>query len=126
MSILLAPDDVVVWHPNEEPDEHGWMQTLVPSLAWEGKGNVQESAVARSEPGADGGGGSGPYSPVSLGSAQAFLPLDAPIKPGMVVEAHARTWLVIAVRHVPDPTGGPLTCQVADLTERGGETWPAT
>lgn len=123
MSILLAPDAVVLWLPDAEPDAHGWAQTLVPTKAWEGRGNVQEG-VSRDDATATEPGGGGPYAPLALGSAQAYLPVDATVAPGMLLECRGREWLVTAVRVVTDPLSGGLGCQMADLTERGGETWP--
>jgi hypothetical protein len=123
VSVLLACDQVTVWGPDTADDEHGWAEPTEPVQVWAGLGNVQESAVSRTDQGASEPGGGGPYDPVSLNSAVAYLPTDCGVAPGMLVDAHAQQWLVEAVRLVTDPTGGGLGCVQADLVERGGETW---
>lgn len=117
MTVLLATDDLELY-PAGAADEHGWVDTGAAAI-WAGRGSLQIVA-ADTGPGADDGGGHGPFDPASTPNGLVYLPADAPARDGSALEARGERWVLSQVRYVADPAGLGLDCLVAAVNR-----WPA-
>jgi len=113
--ILLTPDQISLAPPGSEWDGHGW---ALPGTGtpWQGPGALQLQP-GLSAPGADQGGGGGPFAPHATGLGSLYLPPDAPALEGCLVHARGEVYRLSQVRLVRDPTGsGGLDCWAAAVT----------
>ena len=123
MTVLLAEDEVVLYPPSVDVDEHGWR---LPDEApyWSGIGNLQLNPGI-SNPLAAGGGGRGPYGPARDNVGSLFLPPEVPLLEGSSAMIRDRVYVLSQVRIVADPVmglDGPMTCWAATATSN--DTWP--
>ncbi len=125
MSLLLAADDVVLYPPSTDMDEHGWRLPDEATSYWTGVGNLQ-LGPGLSNPLAASGGGRGPYGPARDDVGNLFLPSDVALLEGSTAVVRGRSYVLSQVRLVADPAEGlegPLTCWTATATSV--DSWPA-
>ena len=123
MSLLLAADEVTLYPPSVDTDEHGWRLPDTSAPYWSGLGNLQLQPGV-SVPTAADGGGRGPYGPARDQLGVLFLPASIPaLFEGSTAVVGARTYVLSQTRVVNDPLdGATLTCWAATATSV--DTWP--
>ena len=121
-SLLLAPDDVLLYARSASDDDHGWHVPGTALARWTGRGSLQLTEGAH-YPRADGGGGRGPFDPANRSVGTVYLPEDAMPEEGMVLVARGREFVLSQVRYLPDPSAGNIGCWMAALGSV--DTWPA-
>jgi hypothetical protein len=124
VSLLLGADDVVLYPPSADVDEHGWRLPDLDTPYWSGIGNLQ-LGPGLSNPQAASGGGRGPYGPARDQLGSLFVPADVVLLEGSTAEVRGRRYVLSQVRLVADPVGGvagELTCWAATATSV--DTWP--
>lgn len=112
MTVFLTTSTVVVWRAApQEFDTHGWAVVSNRTQVGSYPGNVQERLPLRDPLAADGG-GQGPYQPDVSRAADIYLPGDADVVEGDLLESDGLWWLAGATRPMPGPLA-PLGATVA-------------
>ena len=114
MSLRLDPDRVTVTRPPGTVDDHGWAATGPVVAVGTLSGSLQGVRTSPSVAAQDGD-DSGPAAPGTQARATLYLPEDADVRPGDTATINGTGWRVLSVTLVPDPTGGDLGCQVAEV-----------
>jgi hypothetical protein len=125
MAPSIAPDPMTLYPPSEDLDEHGW-RLPSPEAYWSGKGNLQQYPGIADVRASDGG-GRGPFGPARDRTGSVFLPVEAQLIEGSVLECRGRFYYLTQCRFIGDPTGNgdgtaPLDCWTATATSF--DTWP--
>ncbi len=117
LGLLLGVDQVELYPPAAEHDEHGWALPGTDPY-WTGTGNLQ-LAAGSSDPAASTGGGAGPFQPRAVPGGLLVLPPDCPLAEGSAALIRGQWWAVSQVRMIADPTaepGGGCSTMAATVT----------